>query len=222
MLLFKHKPSRTFPDEVEWPPPNKKKIGDIPPGTTVSHHKIVISQPWKKGLTGSNAAVVVAAAGVCGCGRLRFLAVLRDLYDWYCAQATNVIQKNQVRIATLVDLLGYNISPYPICQHVGTMVITSQFTKPTRQKLRKTKGRQLAATIGAVEASKDQLGLCRWNYMIRSVNQRIRNNVRSAAQANRFSSSSTIPLASCKDCDKAKQAEESLRTVMYLSCWGLN
>ncbi|KAF3519702.1 hypothetical protein DY000_02060450 [Brassica cretica] len=61
----------------------------------------------------------------------------------------------------------------------------------------------VAATIGAVEASKDQLGLCRWNYMIRSVNQRIRNNVRSAAQANRFSSSSTILLASCKDCDKS-------------------
>ena len=34
------------------------------------------------GLTGSNAAVAVA--GVCGCGRLQFLAVLRDLYDWYC------------------------------------------------------------------------------------------------------------------------------------------
>uniref|UniRef100_M4EGS9 Wound-responsive family protein n=1 Tax=Brassica campestris TaxID=3711 RepID=M4EGS9_BRACM len=80
----------------------------------------------------------------------------------------------------------------------------------------------VAATIGAVEASKDQLGLCRWNYMIRSVNQRIRNNVRSAAQANRFSSSSTTALASCKDCDKAKQAEESLRTVMYVSCWGPN
>ncbi|KAL0643290.1 hypothetical protein Bca4012_041580 [Brassica carinata] len=80
----------------------------------------------------------------------------------------------------------------------------------------------VAATIGAVEASKDQLGLCRWNYMIRSVNQRIRNNVRSAAQANMLSSSSTIPLASCKDGDKAKQAEESLRTVMYLSCWGPN
>ncbi|KAF2532219.1 hypothetical protein F2Q70_00030842 [Brassica cretica] len=84
----------------------------------------------------------------------------------------------------------------------------------------------VAATIGAVEASKDQLGLCRWNYMIRSVNQRIRNNVRSAAQANRFSSSSTILLASYKlnpwAYHKAKQAEESLRTVMYLSCWGPN
>ncbi|CAG7863911.1 unnamed protein product, partial [Brassica rapa] len=112
-LLFKHKPSRTFLDEVEWSLPNK----------------IVISQPWKKMSSRSKAWLV-------------------------------------------------------------------------------------AATIGAVEASKDQLGLCRWNYMIRSVNQRIRNNVRSAAQANRFSSSSTTALASCKDCDKAKQAEESLRTVI--------
>ncbi|KAF8105392.1 hypothetical protein N665_0158s0074 [Sinapis alba] len=77
----------------------------------------------------------------------------------------------------------------------------------------------VAATIGAVEASKDQLGLCRWNYMIRSVNQRIRNNVRSAAQASRFSSSSTTVLT---EGDKVKQAEESLRTVMYLSCWGPN
>ncbi|WZZ65072.1 hypothetical protein YC2023_076442 [Brassica napus] len=53
-----------------------------------------------------------------------------------------------------------------------------------------------------------------WNYMIRSVNQRIRNNVRSATQANRFSSSSTTVVASCKDGDTAKKAEESLRTVV--------
>ncbi|KAL0804612.1 hypothetical protein Bca101_097102 [Brassica carinata] len=74
----------------------------------------------------------------------------------------------------------------------------------------------VAATIGAVEASKDQLGLCRWNYMIRSVNQRIRNNVRSATQANRFSSSSTTVVASGKDGDKAKKSEESLRTVIVV------
>ncbi|EOA38702.1 hypothetical protein CARUB_v10010753mg [Capsella rubella] len=81
----------------------------------------------------------------------------------------------------------------------------------------------VAASIGALEASKDQLGMCRWNYLIRSVNQRIKNNVRSASQANRFSSSSTTTaaaVASVKDDNnKAKQAEESLRTVMYLSCW---
>ena len=33
---------------------------------------------------GSTAAVAVAAAGVCGCGWLRFLVVLRDLYDCFC------------------------------------------------------------------------------------------------------------------------------------------
>ncbi|WZZ31151.1 hypothetical protein YC2023_014552 [Brassica napus] len=37
-----------------------------------------------KGLTGLTAAVAVAVAGVCGCGWLRFLTVLRDLYDWFC------------------------------------------------------------------------------------------------------------------------------------------
>ncbi|EOA37236.1 hypothetical protein CARUB_v10010758mg [Capsella rubella] len=83
----------------------------------------------------------------------------------------------------------------------------------------------VAASIGALEASKDQLGMCRWNYLIRSVNQRIKNNVRSASQANRFSSSSTtttVAVASVNGDNKAKQAEESLRTVMYLSCWGPN
>ncbi|CAL9217220.1 unnamed protein product [Arabidopsis halleri] len=40
-------------------------------------------------------------------------------------------------------------------------------------------------------------------------------------KANRFPSSSTA-VACGKDDDKAKQAEESLRTVMYLSCWGPN
>ncbi|CAN8314093.1 unnamed protein product [Cochlearia groenlandica] len=78
----------------------------------------------------------------------------------------------------------------------------------------------VAASIGAVEASKDQLGLCRWNYLIRSVNQRIKNNMRSASQAKRFSTT-TVVNASGYD-EKAKRAEESLRTVMYLSCWGPN
>ena len=35
-----------------------------------------------EGLTGLNAAVAVA--GVCGYGWLRFLAVLKNLYDWFC------------------------------------------------------------------------------------------------------------------------------------------
>lgn len=72
----------------------------------------------------------------------------------------------------------------------------------------------VAASIGAVEALKDQLGVCRWNYVIRSANQYLRNNLRSVSQAKNLSSSSFDYT------NKTKQAEESLRTVMYLSCWG--
>ncbi|CAN1123932.1 hypothetical protein LINPERPRIM_LOCUS3493 [Linum perenne] len=86
----------------------------------------------------------------------------------------------------------------------------------------------VAASIGAVEALKDQLGFCRWNYVIRSAQQYARNNVRSVSQASSKLSSSS-PAAAAMACDKlnkrvavekGKRAEESLKTVMYLSCWG--
>ncbi|XP_059283314.1 uncharacterized protein LOC132618462 [Lycium barbarum] len=75
----------------------------------------------------------------------------------------------------------------------------------------------VAASVGAVEALKDQVGLCRWNYPLRSLAQHTKNNIRSYSQAKKLSSSSLIARS-----DKAKQSEESLRTVMYLSCWGPN
>ncbi|CAA7033234.1 unnamed protein product [Microthlaspi erraticum] len=80
----------------------------------------------------------------------------------------------------------------------------------------------VAVSIGAVEALKDQLGLCRWNYILRSANQHLRNNMRSVSQGKRFSSSVAAAVNSSGDSEKAKKAEESLRTVMYLSCWGPN
>ncbi|VVB08706.1 unnamed protein product [Arabis nemorensis] len=80
----------------------------------------------------------------------------------------------------------------------------------------------VAASIGAVEALKDQLGLCRWNYILRSVNQHLRNNVRSVSQGKKLSSSVSAAANSSGQSEKAKRAEESLRTVMYLSCWGPN
>ncbi|CAH8357098.1 unnamed protein product [Eruca vesicaria subsp. sativa] len=80
----------------------------------------------------------------------------------------------------------------------------------------------VGVSIGVVETLKDQLGLCRWNYMFRSVNQHLRNNVRTVAQGKRFSSSVAAAVNSSDESEKAKKCEESLRTVMYLSCWGPN
>ncbi|EOA36369.1 hypothetical protein CARUB_v10010769mg [Capsella rubella] len=78
----------------------------------------------------------------------------------------------------------------------------------------------VAASIGVVEALKDQLGVCRWNYLLRSVNHHLRNNVRPISQTKRFSSAASS--AAVASVGNSKQAEESLRTVMYLSCWGPN
>ncbi|KAL5548043.1 hypothetical protein UlMin_003274 [Ulmus minor] len=79
------------------------------------------------------------------------------------------------------------------------------------------RARIAAASIGVVEALKDQ-GVCRWNYALRSVQQHTKNNLRSYSQAKR-----SIPSISKKLKDEElKQSEESLRTVMYLSCWGPN
>ncbi|TMX01183.1 hypothetical protein EJD97_024981 [Solanum chilense] len=74
----------------------------------------------------------------------------------------------------------------------------------------------VAASVGAVEALKDQVGLCRWNYPLRSLAQHTKNNLRSYSQAKKLSSSITTKS------EKIEKSEESLRKVMYLSCWGPN
>ncbi|KAF8023979.1 hypothetical protein BT93_F1241 [Corymbia citriodora subsp. variegata] len=78
----------------------------------------------------------------------------------------------------------------------------------------------VAATIGTVEALKDQ-GFCRWNFALRSLHQHAKSNVGSCSQAKRVSSCSAASAISEKIRErKVKQREESLRKVMYLSCWG--
>ncbi|OMO98873.1 hypothetical protein COLO4_13654 [Corchorus olitorius] len=72
----------------------------------------------------------------------------------------------------------------------------------------------VAASLGTVEALKDQ-GFCKWNHTMRHA----KNNVRSFSQANKLSSSSAMTSDIISD-ERTKQAEESLRKVMYLSCWG--
>ncbi|KAK4368517.1 hypothetical protein RND71_012309 [Anisodus tanguticus] len=79
-----------------------------------------------------------------------------------------------------------------------------------------------AVSLGVVEALKDQ-GICRWNYTIRAVHQHAKNNLRSYSQAKKLSSQSSSLVSSNKlESKKVKQSEESLRKVMYLSCWGPN
>ncbi|KAF9661813.1 hypothetical protein SADUNF_Sadunf19G0107900 [Salix dunnii] len=82
-----------------------------------------------------------------------------------------------------------------------------------------SKAWMVAAAIGGVEALKDQ-GFCRWNYALRSLHQHAKNHVRSASQAKMLSSSSSAMISNKVKEVKAKQSEESLRKVMYLSCWG--
>ncbi|XP_047337059.1 uncharacterized protein LOC124940576 [Impatiens glandulifera] len=84
----------------------------------------------------------------------------------------------------------------------------------------------VATGVGVVEALKDQMGFCRWNYAIRSVQQQAKSNLRSISQAkNKLPSQSTAVMIREKaeeEMERMKQSEESLRKVMYLTCWGPN
>ncbi|URE31529.1 Wound-induced protein [Musa troglodytarum] len=82
----------------------------------------------------------------------------------------------------------------------------------------------VAASISAVEALKDQAGLCRWNYVLRSLQQRAKNDgMGSLSRAKRTSSSvDGRRRGSQAAAEKGRQSEEALRTVMYLSCWAPN
>ncbi|KAI4322871.1 hypothetical protein L6164_022522 [Bauhinia variegata] len=76
----------------------------------------------------------------------------------------------------------------------------------------------VASSIGAVEALKDQLGVCRWNHVMRSLQQHAKSNFRSYAQAHKLSSASSAALSS----QVKRTKEESMGKVMGLSCWGPN
>ncbi|KAK2423908.1 hypothetical protein P8452_53017 [Trifolium repens] len=74
----------------------------------------------------------------------------------------------------------------------------------------------VASSIGAVEALKDQLGVCRWNHTFRSLHQHAKNNIRSYTQAKKLSSASSAAVS-----NKVKRTkEESMKKVLDLNCWG--
>lgn len=80
-----------------------------------------------------------------------------------------------------------------------------------------TKAWVVASSIGAVEAMKDQLGVCRWNYILRSLQQHVKNNIRAYNQARKLSCASA---AAVSNKVKKRSKEESMRKVMDLNCWG--
>jgi len=66
----------------------------------------------------------------------------------------------------------------------------------------------VAASMGAVEALKDQAGLCRWDYALRSLYRR--------AAAPR------IRALSAALSDPAAAADARMRKAYHLVCWGPN
>ncbi|GMJ05192.1 Wound-induced polypeptide 3 [Hibiscus trionum] len=82
------------------------------------------------------------------------------------------------------------------------------------------KGWVVAATIGAVEALKDQ-GICRWNYTLRSLHQHAKTKLRSSSF---FSSSSSSAVAGAVSNklreEKRRKAERNMQKVLELNSWG--
>ncbi|KAH7844021.1 hypothetical protein Vadar_023429 [Vaccinium darrowii] len=78
-----------------------------------------------------------------------------------------------------------------------------------------------AASDGAVEALKDQ-GFCRWIYRSTPLHQHAENNLRPFCPAKKLSPSSSSMVSRTEKTQKTEEAEDSMRKVMYLSCWDIN
>ncbi|KAL6538372.1 hypothetical protein OROGR_012360 [Orobanche gracilis] len=89
----------------------------------------------------------------------------------------------------------------------------------------------VASSIGAVEAREDQLGVCRWNYGLRLIQQNAKRSVKSYYQTHLLPSNSSYHSSSSSSGDddgsemmvlgkNTHRREMGLKKVMDLSCWG--
>lgn len=83
----------------------------------------------------------------------------------------------------------------------------------------------VAAAIATVEALKDQLGICRWNYTIRSLEEQAKKSLRSSSQVKTHSSSNSSFTSTMIDQVgnvEMKKSELYADKIMHLGCWGPN
>ncbi|TVU08591.1 hypothetical protein EJB05_42000, partial [Eragrostis curvula] len=85
----------------------------------------------------------------------------------------------------------------------------------------------VTASMSAVEALKDQAGLCRWDYTIRSLYQRAKVSGRafpvSLSSSSQAAGSSSAAAASAGGRARARRPEEEkLHKAYHLVCWGPN
>ncbi|XP_006360122.1 uncharacterized protein [Solanum tuberosum] len=80
----------------------------------------------------------------------------------------------------------------------------------------------VAASIGAVEALKDQ-GFARWNYALRSIHHYAKTNLIASNNTSAWRFSTAPAVASSPAIvsgEKLRKTEETLSKVIDLNCWG--
>ncbi|KAL0908941.1 hypothetical protein M5K25_023456 [Dendrobium thyrsiflorum] len=88
----------------------------------------------------------------------------------------------------------------------------------------------VATSMSAVEALKDQLGLCRWNYIISNLSRQARNPIaRSSGQFRQVPAAAAAAaveqidsgVSAAEEMMRRRKAEKAEK-VMNLVCWGPN
>ncbi|KAF0904635.1 hypothetical protein E2562_036011 [Oryza meyeriana var. granulata] len=91
----------------------------------------------------------------------------------------------------------------------------------------------VTASMSAVEALKDQAGLCRWDYALRSLYHRaaaakqvtgraVPVSLSSQTAGNGVASSPAAAASACGRATRSKRSEEKLQKAYHLVCWGPN